>query len=360
MSNGSASVGQIIDGIRKGMVPKQVRLFAAQGLLPVSREDLLRLQLLLTSDADEELSSTATDSVSQIEEQVVIDWLKQGHGDSLELDLLVRVREEELIWAAVAAHSRSSDETLRVLAHHGSPLVQDIIITNQVRVMSCLELLEDLRTNPQASQVVLRRVREFEVEFIEKAAAMAAADKEEPVEEGPSIAEALDELKALGAHIPGEDKLPFRKDEDPALRDAIEKADTVGAFGKILKMDVKEKILCALKGNREDRAILINSRNRLVLRAVLASPKINENEIEKYASSRSVADEVIRIISSNHRWLRQYPIASALVFNPKTPVQTGLRLLTQMNRRDLGRVSRDRNVNQIMRRRAKEMLARLK
>jgi hypothetical protein len=187
------------------------------------------------------------------------------------------------------------------------------------------------------------------------------AEDEVDQDEGPSIADALTELKAIGAHIPQEQALPFRAvDDDPALRDAVDKAGGEGAFGKILNMDVKEKILCALKGNREDRAILINSRNRLVIRAVLSSPKLNENEIEKYASSRSVADEAIRIISSNHRWLRQYPIASALVFNPKTPIQTGLRLLTQLNRRDLGRVTRDRNVNQMIRRRAKEMLARLR
>jgi len=356
-ANAGSSVAQIIEGIRKGMVPRQVRVFAAQGLLPVSREDLLRIQLLLTSDPDEEVVRTATESIKEVDEPVLVEWLKQGHGDSLALDLLVRARSEEAIWAAAAAHAKTPDETLRVLAHHGPPLVQDVIITNQVRVMACLELLEDLRTNPQVSQVVLRRVREFEVEFIEKAAAMSEAEAEaEAASAGQSIANALAELKAIGAHIPGEDRLPYRKDDDDlALREAIEKVEGGSSFGRILKMDIKQKIICALKGTREDRSVLINSRNRLVIRAVLASPKLNENEIERYASSRSVADEVIRVIASNNRWLRQYSIASALVFNPKTPIQTGLRLLTQLNRLDLARVIRDRNVNQMIRRRAKEM-----
>jgi len=73
------------------------------------------------------------------------------------------------MWAAVAVHGRTSDETLRVLARHGSPLIQDIIMTNQVRLLAHLEILDELRANPRVTQVVLRRVHEFEEEFIEKA-----------------------------------------------------------------------------------------------------------------------------------------------------------------------------------------------
>ena len=49
----------LIQGVIKGRVPRQVRLFAAQGLLPVSREDLLSLQVLLSADPDEELAEQA-------------------------------------------------------------------------------------------------------------------------------------------------------------------------------------------------------------------------------------------------------------------------------------------------------------
>ena len=39
----STSTEQLIQGILQGRVPRQVRLFAAQGLLPVSREEILRI-----------------------------------------------------------------------------------------------------------------------------------------------------------------------------------------------------------------------------------------------------------------------------------------------------------------------------
>ncbi len=127
---------------------------------------------------------------------------KASPPDSLVLDLLIRVREDEEVWAAVASHPNVSNETLRVLARNATPIVQDIIITNQMRLFSCLEILDDLRANPQVNQVVLRRVREFEEEFIQK---VLAEEEEALAVAGRSIEEAIDALHAIGAHIPNED-----------------------------------------------------------------------------------------------------------------------------------------------------------
>ena len=348
----STNAADLVQGIIKGQVPHQVRLFAAQGLLPVAREDLLGLQTLLSADPDEELAQVAADSVKEVDQAIILDWLRENPPEALILDLLIRLREEENIWAAVAAHTNVSDETLRVLARAAEPVVQDIIITNQVRLIGCLEILDDLRANPQVTQVVLRRVREFEEEFIEKALAEEAELAEA---ERRSIDEALEALRMIGAQIPKEDTMPYPGADDLALADVIDRMDK-GAFGRLMDMSVKEKVLCALKGSREERAILINSRNRLVLRAVLAGPKLSEPEIERFAKSRSVSEDVIRIIAANNRWLRLYPVVLALTLNPKTPVQTSLRLLPRLSHRDATRVSRDHNVNPVVRRKAVEFL----
>jgi hypothetical protein len=123
-------------------------------------------------------------------------------------------------------------------------------------------------------------------------------------------------------------------------------------------MSVKDKIVTALKGDRAERGILVNSRNRLVVRAVLGSPKLTESEIEKYASLRSVSDEAIRLISANRKWVQKYGVVLALTQNPKTPVQTAIRLLPRLSYRDLARVARNRNINPVVQRRAKEFAAR--
>ena len=349
-----STTNQLLDGILKGEVPRQVRLFAAQGMLPVSREDLLRLQVVLSADPDEELAGFATDSLAEVTTQVLVAWVQAHDLESMVLDLLIRVRDDDEIWASVAQAPNTSDETLRVMARHGSRLIQDIIMTNQVRVLQCLELLDDLRANPHVDQVILRRVKEFEEEFIEKALkdAIDGADGY-----GPTIEEAIAALRSIGAHIPRESDLPYPESDDAGLRDAVEKAGS-STYGRILTMDVKERIMCALKGSREERTILINSRNRLVVRAVMASPKLSDPEVEKFAASRSVSDEVIRVIASNPRWTRMYPILVALAFNPKTPPALTLRMLPRLSIRDIGRLGRDRNVNPVIRRQAKDLFDR--
>ena len=345
------SGADLIAGIVKGQVPRQVRLFAAQGLLPISREEILSLQSILSSDPDEELARVAAESLRAEEESTILDWIRDQSPESLVLDQLIRVRDSEAIWSTVAAHANASDETLRVLARNATPLVQDIIITNQVRVLGCLEILDDLRANTQVNKVVLRRVREFEEEFIEK----VLAEEEAAATLGPRIEEAINALHAIGAHIPKEESMPYPLTEDPALEAAIKKSKAEN-HARILKMNVHERIICALRGSREERAVLVNSRNRLIQRSVMACPKLSDSEIEQFASSRSVAEEVIRQIAENRRWLRNYPVVVALAMNPKTPVYTAKSILVRLNYRDRLRVSRDRNLNPVTRQIAKKLL----
>ncbi len=341
----------LIEGVVKGMVPRQVRLFAAQGLLPVTREELLSLQVLLSADPDKELAEVASASLKAEEERTIISWIRSSPPDPLVLDLLIRVRNDESIWAVVAQSAKVSDQTLRVMARNATPLIQDIVITNQVRVLGCLDILDDLRENPQINQVIMRRVREFEEEFIQK----VLAQEEALNAAGPSVQDALEALRAIGAHIPALDTLPYPTNEDPSLDEAVKKSANTDTHARLLKMSVHERIICALRGTSEERTILINSRNRLIQRSVLACPKLTDNEVERFASSRSVAEEVIHAISENRRWMRLYPVAVALALNPKTPVYAVKQVIARLNHRDKIRVSRDRNLSPITRQIAQKL-----
>ena len=336
-----------------GQVPRQVRLFAAQGLLPVSREELLRLQLVLSADPDPELAQHAAESLVEVPTQIITDWLEQDRSVApIELDLLTRAREDEEIWIGVARHSMVSDQTLCVLAAHGSATVQDVIVTNQVRLLECLEILDGLKMNPRVTQVVLRRVREFEEEFIAKVAALAEEEALYQEAQGTSIEHALASLRAIGANIPKEKYLPYVKFSDPVVEEEVLKKG-VSTHGRLLKMSVQEKVLCAIRGTREERGILVNSRSRIVMRAVLMSPKLTDTEIEKFAASKSVSEEIIRAIAEHPKWVRLYPVVLALVQNPKAPVRQSIQFLSRLSSKDLNRVARDRNVNPVVRRQAR-------
>ena len=49
-------------------------------------------------------------------------------------------------------------------------------------------------------------------------------------------------------------------------------------------------MITALKGTREERAILIRDPNRIVATAVLGSPKVTDGEIESFAAMKNVSD----------------------------------------------------------------------
>ena len=131
-------VQEIVDNIRQGLVARNVRLFAAQGLLPVSREELVRVLVLLVNDGDEEISGAARTSLGEFSTEVLVNTLRVEKLDPLEIDLLARCREDEDLWGEIIRFPSTADETLRWLARSAPARTQSTLITNQTRIMGCL------------------------------------------------------------------------------------------------------------------------------------------------------------------------------------------------------------------------------
>jgi hypothetical protein len=352
-SGGISSVSELLVKIRQGMAPRALRLFAAQGLLPVSREELIRVNLILAADGDQEVAAAAQATLAGFTTENFMAVLQVEDADPLEIDLLARCRQDEALWQAIVRHPQSANETLRWVARLAPPVTQDVLITNQVRVLGCLELLDDLRANPQVTLEVLRRVREFEEEFLQKAIVWASAEgTPAEVVEGPSIEQVLAELKAIGMRLPGGEveiqRLVFEL--EPGAPEEIRDA---GA--RIAQMNTAQRVMQALRGTREERLLLVRDRSPLVVRAVMLSPKLNEMDVERIAGMRATSEEALRIIASRPRWLRRYGVLHNLAFNPKTPPGIALQLVRRLSQRDLGLMSRDRGVSEAVRRVAKEM-----
>ena len=85
-----------------------------------------------------------------------------------------------------------------------------------------------------------------------------------------------------------------------------------------------------MKGDREARGILIRDSNKVVCSAVVKNPRITEREIENIAAMRTVAGEVLRIISMNRAWVRSYIIIHNLAKNPRTPIPTAINILPRI------------------------------
>lgn len=125
---------------------------------------------------------------------------------------------------------------------------------------------------------------------------------------------------------------------------------------KIQIMTIGEKIHLAIFGGRDVRTILSRDSNREVVLSVLKNPKLTENEVEMLARSRNVPEDVLRAISKNKEWMKNYAILQALINNPKTPPGISSPMMTSLRTRDLVTLETNKNVPDSVRSAAKRIL----
>jgi hypothetical protein len=118
---------------------------------------------------------------------------------------------------------------------------------------------------------------------------------------------------------------------------------------RIGRMTAAEKISLALKGNQEERLVLIRDSNKVVARAVLQSPKVTEAEIDAFASMKNVTEEVLRLISMNRAFMKSYSVVRNLVNNPRAPIDVALPLLHRLHERDMKMLAGNKNVAEVLR-----------
>jgi hypothetical protein len=135
-----------------------------------------------------------------------------------------------------------------------------------------------------------------------------------------------------------------------------QKRKRITAIQRTQGMSVVQKVKAALTGTKEDRMILIRDSNKLVARAVMQSPKLSEDEVEKYASMKDVCEDALRVITLNRRFMKLYVVVRALVNNPRTPIDVGLHLVPRVNEFDLRRLALNRNVADVIRHTAEKIV----
>lgn len=138
-------------------------------------------------------------------------------------------------------------------------------------------------------------------------------------------------------------------EDDPPADGPPDSTGQAPAIQRLAAMNVPERVVAAMRGTREMRALLIRDSNKTVALTVLRSPQLTEPEVEQFARMSTVDADVLRAISQSRAWLKNYAIAHALVKNPKTPLGVSLPLLRRLHDADLRRLSEDRNIPEALR-----------
>jgi len=283
----------VLSKLKEGNAPLAIRHSAARGVLPVGQEELLGILVYLQNDPDEEIRQTARQTLANEYNDALLVSIAESVTAPVEvLEFLGKppLRSPELLEGLIQNRA-TPDSTIASLAGQVDARLMEVILINLMRLLRSPFILEALEGNRQQTPDITRRLREIREEFVEK------RNNFIPIHRTRAEAKAMAPEEAE-ATAPGEAALvayseELREGKDAATAtieslkdDGFESFDGMGederlpTIQKVACMTVAEPVQPALKGNQEERIILIRDANRIVATAVLDSPKLSDSEVE--------------------------------------------------------------------------------
>lgn len=362
----------IVERILSGDAPFNLKQAAARGAMPIPREDLIELWVLLRTDPDDEVRMACKENIAEVGEAEWREILPTHPFDPKVLDFAVRIlgKTPSILQAALKNKGLGTD-TLEWLAQNATGAPLDFLLDNQVRLLQSPSVVVAMLANNGLNPTQVRRIFDLAEQFFRDHSeipsllelrfglklGVAGGDfapdlKEETLpEQAPSdeflTLESIDEATLAAA----EAEIPVAL----LLDDPIPAEEFKSLYQQILNMSVPAKVALALKGNKEARSLLIRDSNKVVQQAVIGSPKLTDSEVESIAKMRSIPDELVRHIARNKEWMKKYPILKALAINPKTPPGVAIVLIVSLQDFDLKMLLKDKNVSEVVRREARRI-----
>lgn len=342
----------LVEQFKKGGVAKELRLMAAQGALPLGPVDLLDLLQHLLADSEQEIREQAQQTMAGVAKDELLPIGKDRTTPPQILGWILGNREEFDVLEGVLQNTSTTDEAIEAHAPTLRMELAELVVINQVRLLRRTSLLVALESNPNLNNDQKRRLRELRESF-----KIGAEHEEKPKPPEPEPVAPAPPPQAVVEAAPEPE--PLTEEEliartlDPEEQKQPEKISLVR---RLYTMSTKDKLITALKGDRQARAMLVRDPNRLVATAVLGSPNVTEAEIENFAGMRNVSDQILRIIGNHRDWTKKYTVVANLVKNPRTPLGISLGMVSRLNPRDLKSIAMDKNVPEVIRKQAQKFI----
>ena len=383
----------------KESIPKQLVSAVVRGLVPLEPKELLIVIAYHYNNGDEQVKTDALNTVKTLPAHA-IDAIVSGDVPDFVLSFIYKnCSLSQVAVDSLVTNKNLSDEMFAELAKTDNESILELISKNQMRILKDDRIFDALITNPHLSKVSKDQLMEFfslvaskelrklniKIEKKDAASAGKASDLPSSVSQRadlpanlqktglPSDAAMLPSTVAsqlpsdAGSGLPDNliDNLPTNlilqglpselideQDEGENIDDGVR----LTLYQRIQKMTVSQKIKLALLGNKEARTILLRDSNRVVIESVIKSPRITDGEVVGITNSRSVSEDIIRMIAANREWQKNYRVRQALAANPKTPVPIAIRLLETMSKQDLKNLSNSKNISSVVATTAKRMM----
>ncbi len=327
-----AQIHPLVQQVLSNEAP-ELRILAAQGLVPLPFEDLVELQVVLAEEADRIVADMARASLQDIEVSLGAEYLGSGASQRV-LRYFGSLKElHPILIEAIVRRRDVPRDLLSDLAARANAELQERILLRQDAILEAPEILDALEANPSLSNYSRRRIREYREHLLPR-------QREEVAAEEALLAE-----------------LPELDESDRAAIDAVRQLPTEGEVDErtglseiqIRALPVPTRMKLTRGAGRTLRSILVRDTNAQVAVSVLLNSAFSEEEIELVAASRSVVDDVLTTIERKRDWISRYNVALNLARNPRTPAGTAIRLLSRLSVRDLKGLAHDRNISESVR-----------
>lgn len=335
----------LVRQILEGGAP-ELRLLAAQGILPLPPEELIPLQVHLATDDDPMTAQYAREALQGVEVRLaaayltadappeVLGWFARTHADPTLVETVIRRRDVPL-------------DLLEEIAGALGPDLQEILLLRQDAIVDRPAILDRLEANAHLSVFARRRIAEYRQHLLPRDLSMVEVKSD------------IDPATVAVAELDSDDIAEIERVR-AEVAPGGEVDDRTGlSEAQIRSLPVPVRIKLCRGASRALRQILIRDSNRLVSLGVLANAAFSEDEIEQVAANRSMDEEVLATIARRREWVSRYGVCKSLVQNPRTPVGLSVRLVARLSVRDLKALRRDKNVPEPVRS-AAERLYRIK
>ena len=372
-------MSRMIELIRQSAVPANIMRAAARGALALPPAEMIEILVQLTTNPVFAQESRMT--LAGWDETSSLAAASDPHTPPVVLEYLSN--QENLrprLVPALLENPALDESRLMDIAHHASREIIPLLLASS-RVQTTANVLHALAGNQRLEERQAQRVREMLAGLGEQWKPLQAEESvpyevahaaEIVAEEGKPFALVTLTGDILGLGFDGISAAPPTEDAVVTLEvlPALEAKAEAGAdpvvqkristLHRIAKLGVGERVQLAMKGNREERFILIRDGCKVVALAVLESPKLAENEVEVFASMRNVQEIVLRTIALKRRFMKAYTVVKALVNNPRTPLDVALTLLSHLLVNDLKILSANKNVPDTIRKLATKLYSQKK
>lgn len=335
MSANDALIAEVLSG-----ESPELRVLAAQGILPLSPAELIPLQVHLASDDDPFLSDSARTSLRALDRKLTTAYLATEAPHEV-LRWFALEQEDAGLLHSIVGRRDTPRELLIEVAPRLSADLQESLLLRQDAILEEPEILDALERNPLLTPYSRRRVTEYREHLVPKQRVAATAissadlfaDAADLTEEDLEAVERVRQLPAGGAD-----------DQRTGLSEH-----------QIRSLPLPVRLKLCRGASRTLRSILIKDINPNVALSCLSGSAFSEDEVEAVAASRSVVDDVLIAISRKREWTSRYGVCLNLVKNPRVPIGIAIKFVSRLAVRDLRLLARDKNVADAVRNSAQRL-----